>query len=84
MKRLNELYSGQCKVWTDGENNGHGFVIPGYRDYSGRRLRINVLAMGDVGGTMTLAMRLTGADIIAVDQFICVFPELVLIQDTLC
>ena len=65
MKRLNELYSGQCKVWTDGENNGHGFVIPGYRDYSSHRLRINVLAMGDVGGTMTLAMRLTGADIIS-------------------
>ena len=65
MRRLNELYSGRCKVRTEGEDTARGFIIPGYRDYSGRRLRINVLAMGDVGGTMTLAMRLTGGDMLS-------------------
>ena len=43
----------------------HGFLIPGFRNYSGRMLRINILAMGDVGGTLALAMKLTGADIVS-------------------
>lgn len=40
------------------------FVIPGYRSYEGRKAVIHVLAMGDVGGTLTLAMRLCGGDIV--------------------
>ena len=30
-----------------------------------QRLRVNILAMGDVGGTLALAMRITGADIVS-------------------
>lgn len=59
-RRLSELYDGPCKGWSE-----HWFLIPGFRDYMGEMLRVNILAMGDVGGTLALAMKLTGADIVA-------------------
>ena len=66
MRRIHELYCTDG-VLTQGRGIQVGedaFAIPGYRKYGGN-LRVNILAMGDVGGTLALAMKLTGADIIS-------------------
>lgn len=66
MRRLHELYTGGA-----GKVREREFLIPGYRDYReyaedpARGLTVNILAMGDVGGTLALAMRLTGGDILS-------------------
>lgn len=41
------------------------FVVPGYAFDMRRKKRIHVLALGDVGSTLCLAMKLTGADILS-------------------
>lgn len=72
MRRLSELYAGpqaelreRAGEMSDSGPAGEWFLIPGFRDYRGCRLRINILAMGDVGGTLALAMKLTGADVVS-------------------
>ena len=44
-------------------------MIPGYLHHgdasSCRKLRVNILAMGDVGSTLALAMKLTGNDVVS-------------------
>lgn len=64
MRKLHELYTATDVSCAAGPQE-QGFLIPGFRDHSGGSLRVNILAMGDVGGTLALAMRLTGADIVA-------------------
>lgn len=38
--------------------------IPGYRCYAGKKLNVNVLALGDVGSTLAMALMLRGGDVI--------------------
>ncbi|MBQ3389670.1 MAG: lactate dehydrogenase [Firmicutes bacterium] len=59
MRRLHELYQG------DIIRRDHSFIVPGYRLLSGRKHRIHILAMGDVGGTLALAIRLVGSDVVS-------------------
>lgn len=85
MKKLSELYSGPRGDRRDAKKNTdecsgareHTFLIPGFRDWRGKMLRINILAMGDVGGTLALAMKLTGSDIVS-EIGICDISETVL------
>lgn len=66
MRKLHELYN-EHGLLTKGRKIQIGdgsFTIPGYRQYKGG-LKVNILAMGDVGGILALAMKLTGADIIS-------------------
>ncbi len=65
MRRLSELYTAADVVGVAGGEGEHGFLIPGFRDYRGKNLRVNILALGDVGGTLALTMRLIGADIVS-------------------
>ncbi len=71
MRRLHELYTGPREGGPGAAQSGPGgipentFLIPGYRDHRGKKLRINILAMGDVGGTLALAMKLTGGDVVS-------------------
>lgn len=65
MRRLDELYTGETVADSPYRSQEQAFLIPGFRDHSGGSLRVNILAMGDVGGTLALAMRLTGADMVA-------------------
>ena len=65
MRRLHELYTGATAADSPYRSQEQAFLIPGFQDHSGGSLRVNVLAMGDVGGTLALAMRLTGADIVS-------------------
>ena len=58
MRRLHELCTGEYLLRED------AFLLPGYQCYADRKVRVNILAMGDVGGTLTLAMRLCGGDIV--------------------
>ena len=64
MRRLHELYTAS-EVVAAGTGLEQAFLIPGFRDHAGGSLRVNVLAMGDVGGTLALAIRLTGTDIVS-------------------
>ncbi|MDD5987488.1 MAG: lactate dehydrogenase [Eubacteriales bacterium] len=59
MRRLSELFAAEDRMHLTED----GFVIEGYHPPR-RALRVNILAMGDVGGTLALALRLTGADIV--------------------
>ena len=59
MRRLSELFQGE----TIKKDNA--FVVPGYCLRSGRTSRVNILAMGDVGGTLALALRLMGGDVVS-------------------
>ena len=43
-------------------------MVPGYHYYGneeGKGVRVHILAMGDVGGTLALAMKLTSRDIVS-------------------
>lgn len=63
MRKIHELFKEQ-KI----EHQNNAFLVPDYRFYGceeGRRVRVNILAMGDVGGTLALAMKLTGKDIVS-------------------
>ncbi|MBQ6370546.1 MAG: lactate dehydrogenase [Firmicutes bacterium] len=60
MRRLHELCTGKY-VLTGSDS----FVLPGYRCHEGEKVRLNILAMGDVGGTLALGLRLLGADAIS-------------------
>lgn len=68
MKRLSDIFENK-KAITMREKS---FVIEGYnepfeirKNHSGEKLRVNILAMGDVGSTLTLAMKLMGGDIVS-------------------
>ena len=65
MRRLHELYTAAEAASVIDAAGEQGFLIPGFRHYHGASIRVNILAMGDVGGTLALAMRLTGADIVS-------------------
>ena len=64
MRRISELYTARVPSDT-AIRRGQEFLIPGYRDLSCGKVRLNVLALGDVGGTLALALRLTGADMVS-------------------
>ena len=59
MRKLSELHQGE-KIQKE-----TSFIVPGYRLQTDRKKRINILAMGDVGGTLALALRLLGDDAIS-------------------
>lgn len=65
MRRLHELYTAAEAAVMNDRTGEQGFLIPGFRSYYGDNIRVNILAMGDVGGTLALVMRLTGADIVS-------------------
>ncbi|MGI6722190.1 MAG: lactate dehydrogenase [Anaerovoracaceae bacterium] len=61
MRKLDELFA-------DRENmilKDNSFIIPGHRSLPQKKLKINILAMGDVGGTLALALKLCGADVVS-------------------
>lgn len=60
MRRLSEL----CERESVRTGNDR-FLIPGGPAFGTKKLQANVLAMGDVGGTLTLAMKLTGSDVLS-------------------
>ena len=60
MRRLHELFAGDGAEIRETE-----FLIPGYKYYGGRPVRVNILAMGDVGATLAFAMKLTGSDVVS-------------------
>lgn len=43
----------------------NSFSIPGYAHYGNGKVQVNILAMGDVGSTLALGMKLTGNDIVS-------------------
>lgn len=59
MRRLHELYQGDM-VQRDDE-----FLIPGYRSFRGLLCRVNVLALGNVGGNLALALKLLGRGVVS-------------------
>lgn len=59
MRKLSELHQGEI-IQRD-----NAFIVPGYRLQKDQKNRVNILAMGDVGGTLTLAMRLLGNDVVS-------------------
>lgn len=60
MRRLKELFRDQ-EILQEGRDS---FVIKGYHEPLQRRQRVHILAMGDVGGTLALGMKLLGSDVI--------------------
>ncbi|MBQ9015045.1 MAG: lactate dehydrogenase [Firmicutes bacterium] len=60
MRRLHELC--EREYIRTGEDR---FLIPGGPAFAGQKVRVHILAMGDVGGTLALAMKLTGADVLS-------------------
>ena len=60
MKTLLQLYEDREHA-IPGKDS---FTLPGYACRSGGRQRVHVLALGDVGSTLTLALRLCGGDAI--------------------
>ena len=65
MRRLHELYTAADVADVADGGQEQGFLIPGFRNYQGGKIRVNILAMGDVGGTLALALLLTGADLVS-------------------
>lgn len=61
MRRISELFEAKEKI-TAGEDS---FTIRGYHGPVKEKVRINILAMGDVGGTLAMALRLLGTDIVS-------------------
>ena len=59
MRRLHELCTGEYRLRED------AFLLPGYQCYADRKVRVNILAMGDVGGTLALGLRLMGGDAVS-------------------
>lgn len=60
MRRLKELFRDQA-ILQEGRDS---FIIKGYHEPLKRRQRVHILAMGDVGGTLALGMKLLGSDVV--------------------
>ncbi|MEA4922756.1 MAG: lactate dehydrogenase [Eubacteriaceae bacterium] len=60
MKKISQLFENK-EIITEGKDIS---AVKGYRDNHGKKQRVNILAMGDVGSTLALAMKLTGGDIV--------------------
>ncbi|MCR4962404.1 MAG: lactate dehydrogenase [Firmicutes bacterium] len=64
MRSLLELYTAPDRGGIAVNKQEQAFVIPGYKEYREEKLRVHILALGDVGGILALALRLTGGDIV--------------------
>ena len=63
MRRIHELCTGKI-ILNDRQQEKNYFLLPGFSYFKSRKVRVNILAMGDVGGTLALGLRLLGGDII--------------------
>ena len=63
MRRIHELCTGKI-ILNDRQQEENCFLLPGFSCLKSRKVRVNILAMGDVGGTLALGLRLLGGDII--------------------
>ena len=63
MRRIHELCTGKI-ILKESHQEENCFLLPGFSCSKSRKVRVNILAMGDVGGTLGLGLRLLGGDII--------------------